>query len=556
MDTACRTLLRATLLLVLLALMQDAFQLEARGLSRARAPEKVKKKEEEPVVPQVGKLKLAAQKMLVEGEGQRMKDVQMVGATQQQVLCPVCSQSFGVLQVPRQPLQRGIDRDFYRHHMGLSELDFDVWCCPSCGYANFSMLFALPVDPVVKDHVNVDNKTLLQDMFKEQMGVDITKFGFILDQTDIPSSIKYEMMNRILHLYPLGAYRRYRFYLQYAWIERSRLLAPIQNTSLSVAISILNHRLEFYKKEMDQKEITSDPQAVLDFFDTVEGERKLDAEDRVVLAIYQAGQADRLGNPRHAMELLKKAEKLHINKEVLQTLRAKRVMLQHEYELIKEALMALRECFVEPQAIETSRWPEHIYLVGELSRRLGLFEEARIWLKQVQSIIEDGHPLKAWAREQLEVLPEAILNLASGKELESERTLVETLCAQYRLRRDKEGPAREEEHEVSQIGDWLFVLNEAVQIFRREFDIYPGGIDELIEVGLLKTHAGLEKIAGKKFHLVILPVTTSSKIEYFIFSKDFYMDEQGKYWPSINSLKSIEQLRQKPNIEEKHVSDL
>ncbi len=528
------------------ALLGCCCALEAGSFApRSGASARREKKMDAVEQKKLSKLEISAQQMQTEGEGRRSRSDISGKVEEKEVVCPICDLKMPVWIVERQLAEKGVDRDFCKHSKARSAYDFDVWCCPRCGYAAFGQLFQRTAESALKEKVVRESTPALRQLFKRQLNVDIEKFGFQLDQMDIPTIIKYHMMEHVLEDLGASDYEKARFYLQFAWAERQRLLAPVSHPALSVAVSTFNTRWEAYKKSTDSPDLIRDPAEVAAFLDGVEGGGKLNDEERLLLAIYRAGQTDRLGFPARSRQLLEDAGRLTMPAEVLAVARFKREVLEHEFELMKKALVLLKEA-LRRREIPVDRRPEHIYLVGELSRRIGLFPEARVWFDLVARVLPEGSALKTWSGEQGKLLSpqeKAETSPALDAEMSFAGKIQRELAEDQRAASDQHKAL---DKEMENTEEWLRTLSRAVEVYHMEYDAYPADLNELVSLGILHEHQRLETVAAERFVLAVNSHARGEENAFRITCRLPQRDGEGLYWVTVNSQHALERLRTPP----------
>ncbi|MBF0197748.1 MAG: DUF2225 domain-containing protein, partial [Planctomycetes bacterium] len=253
-----------TLLLFLVLFSCATFNSEAEGrIRKSRTePEKQQESKDQKSSPEeqketeiekqekkaFGRLAHRSKIMLQEGEGHRSLSNVAGKSSRIPLVCPLCAQDFIGINVKEQAADKGIDRDLCRHSFSKSAYDFDFWTCPACGYTNIKHFFP-SIDKEVFGEERKTATTLLMDqLFSMQMGVNISKVGFKLDQEDIPTNIKYALYSKNSKLFDYDWNIKADIHLKYAWTERARFIAPILSPSLSNSNTIIRKKLEKYEE--------------------------------------------------------------------------------------------------------------------------------------------------------------------------------------------------------------------------------------------------------------------------------------------------------------------
>lgn len=549
--TILRLLCAAALLAAAAPQKAECALRRGRGDDSSLSKQEDKKKNKEEEKKKVSHLRMTAQRMATEGEGKRSRSMVAGKVTEHKVVCPACQFEFAAWDVDAQDFGRGIDRDFCKHSSEMSADDLDVWCCARCGYAALKTHFAIPLEPAFVQEVPKRITPFFLDITRRQLGLDLLNVGFFLDQPDMPSIIKYHMMEQCLGGRNYSSFQKMRFYLQFAWTERRRLISPITNAALSIKISIMQNRLLAYKKKVSREdEPAMEPEELLEFLDYTEKNFTLDRDDRLLLTIYKAGQLDRLGFCADALKHLGEMEKLEFDKGVRDTLAFKKSVLEHEFELLKKALVFLHEAMRDGE-VPADRIPEYAYLCGELDRRIGLTAEASLWLDMAETITREPELLHTWVREQKSLLPPKAGDKAE-KSTEVEALLVERMRGEYLSylgtapKKEADPAARELRETEARLG----IIQRAIEEYRKAFDTYPSGLQEIKDVELLRDHADLERTVLERFALILNPLPRPGENSYLVASRIPFLDSLGKYWPAMGSGQNVVLLRNPPIAEE------
>lgn len=484
-----------------------------------------------------GRLLIAAKRMMKEGEGQRDWSKISGEVSLHQTTCPVCEIKFQAYYVTRQLPEKGMDSDFCKHANYESAYDLNVWCCPKCGYANFSNFFENAsvdfLDKAFKEKILAQ----FRSVFRSQLEVLIEKMDYYLDQRDIPTNIKYKQMKMIVHHLDLPWKIKANFYLQYAWTERMRFVAPIVSSRMSLAKSNMNRKLKWFEKMQKVERVVFKPWEALDFVAKVQKETT-ETNEKMLLNLFEAAQWDRLGFPNQSFALLKKTMQLNVHKKAKDLVRFKKEVLMHEISLLKEASICIREALKGKEYSSIENLHQFTYLLAELYRRLHLMIESKAWFEHVQKESKSVAPnIFLMVNRQIELLPKGLD--ASDAE-ETELILISAVehHIQDLVKKQKQSPNFQNlKYEENKIETWLIILDKVVSHYYKEFEFDPNGIKELVALGLLKNYPELEKIANQYFSLEINKKDQRMLGRYRIVSLLPYEDKEGRYWPLISEHK-------------------
>ena len=451
-------------------------------------------------------LKLRAQNMILEGEGQRNISSFDEKSSSLKIPCTLCSNTFLVVNTNHHPADRGMDRDFCCHSKNKSSYDFNIWTCAKCGYSNHKSFFSFGTKTPLTEADKEAIKGVWVASFLEALGVNLLQYAAPIDQEDIPSFLKYQMMLQILPKLDLPWKVKADFYLNYAWVERLRLCAPIMSPTLSTTISSINESLKDYEKENKIELVVSKPKECLAFLESLEARTKNDIAYRFLLRIYQATQMDRLGLTGRAHELLKEAILLDVHPSWRNIANFKNKVLLHEISLLKEAIIAMKEA-VKGGEYQGEECASVIYLLGELQRRIGLFSEADAWLLAAQE--KCSAPLRDWAKEQRESYPKTALHPVS----DGENILIQKAINMAR-EADVAPTFDPQSLSAERAKKWLEALDMASVNYFRRYNIDPDSLEELFDLNLLKIQPDLPKDALRFFSLSVDKKSGNPSLRY------------------------------------------
>ena len=169
----------------------------------------------------------------------------------------------------------------------------------------------------------------------------------------------------------------------------------------------------------------------------------------------------------------------------------KRTLLD-EFEQSKLALkyikLALRE---NAYGKET---PQFVYLIGQLSKRIGLDNLAHMWINASLELLKSySTPIHDLAKSELAKLPEFI----DHEDFEMDRILISSTINRYKDRYIDGDSRNNPKFDLKNINIWLSAMEKACIRYYTELDFDPKDLKELVEVGLLKSHPKLSSEAIK-----------------------------------------------------------
>ena len=529
----------------------------AKGIKREYQDPSTRKQNSAPKLNELEKKELSslqrrAQRMRLDGEGQRASQTKSGKARLIETTCPVDEHKFKAWDIERQPPEKGMDRDFCKHAKNPSAYEFDVWFCSSCGYANFKTNFSLPISEAIRNKVEKEGTPMLTKLFKDIYKINVLKIGYTLDQEDLPAAAKYALMNIYIDDFDYDHKFKAKFYLQYAWIERTRFISSLTDPTL-VALSTklssnyhqyhLAHYQKSAKRENDEyigmRELRHynriedySPWKVLNFFKTL-NEDKMSNEEKLLKYTFEAKQWDRLGFRHAAEEHLKKAAKLNLTPKQKQLVQFRSQILSHEHVLLNKALIEIKEA-MKANEYSPEKLPHYVYLLAELYRRTGLYDEATLWFGVAKNIPEKGYGLiPKWTEEQLELIPKDHTQKAPELEYIFATKIEKQLKENINSQKPVELPSMK--NDLKRVISWLHILGKASKSFFDAYEFDPTGLQELIDEGLLKSHPELEKHATRYFELKV-DKRKALDNRYTIISRlpYPYQNSKGFYFPAFN----------------------
>jgi len=522
-------------LLFLLSFLAISHSLMAtsKGISKTYKKEPLEEEVNKPARNEM-MLRYKAEEMMIEGEGPR-STLKIEGEVERLLVnCPLCDQKFKVIHIEKQVESKGIDRDFCKHTFNKSAIDFDLWCCPSCGYTHFKNFFPLKVNEEFKTKYAKQLSLAFQERLRQNTGLNIDKLGITLDQEDIFTSIKFSQMQMVLPDLNLPYVLKADFHLRFAWSERMRLCQPINEPLLSNAIGVIIERLKLYENKHQLTKLIRSPEGMLGFLSNLKEDRAQNNIIEFLCTIYEAQQWDRLGHTAKARELFKEAMKKAPSEQSRKVPIFKLKVLENELFHIKEAIIAYKEAL---RINEDNLDLEHVpFLLGELQRRISLFPEANAWLTLALAQTKDdksANSFHRWIQETLELLPQPIPTPVSDAEkilIAKTEIMIQNLKASQISDAPSETPPT---YDQDTIETWLERVHKATVFYYKEFNLDPENVQELAELGLFKNDPRLEKEASRLFRLKVTKTEFNPLSRYEINSLISFSDKEGYYWPSL-----------------------
>ncbi len=452
-----------------------------------------------------GKLKLHVRKMLTQGEGFQM-DRQ--GNSLIKIQCPNCQDIITVINQEKSNPTRGIDRDFCKHTRKKTQNDLDIWSCPNCGYSHHKSFFINPPSTSLSEDEQSELKGFMISLHLEHLGINVHQLGYQMEQEDIPTVIKYTLMEKLLPKLDCSAKTKADFYLNFAWCERRRLCSPISSPSLSNTLGLINEELNNIASRDDVVNITSQPQIVISALHEIQAMHR-GALLQFTCQLLEIDQLDRLGHRGHAIAKARTSIQGNNPKELRALAKFKYDRLINETSHLKECLIHMKDA-IRKNEYSFNELSSCIYLIGELHRRVGLYDEAKLWLTKACSI--GPQTLRTWASEQLSSLPQVAINKVS----EGESILLHTAIARLKTLKPVSPniPPSSLSHRLAK--RWMESLHLACTKYHDLYQIDPESLNELFHLELLKGQPNLQLDSLRYFQLEIDKNSLSPSSRYTI----------------------------------------
>ncbi|MFA5598709.1 MAG: DUF2225 domain-containing protein, partial [Pusillimonas sp.] len=265
----------------------------------------------------------------------------------------------------------GIDHDLCPHAMGASPLSSYIWGCPECNFCGYSDSFKKSL----KDEDKEKLLTWLKSNYPKTHNSDRNVFNVL------PTSKRYEIAAELAKFNNETNYNIAKLYLRGAWAVRHAGMADADSGE-SLSLRMSSSESAFFEEEFRKaagKKLPTNNRA-REFSDLIlavaNNLRTLNMPQDIALPTYFiiASQLRAMGENSIAEEFLKKAETIEGKEKFEKYFDAMRHSFKIESELqkktIKYFLASLDDKEAEPRVVEAT------FLLGELNRRIGNFDEA------------------------------------------------------------------------------------------------------------------------------------------------------------------------------------
>jgi uncharacterized protein (DUF2225 family) len=294
------------------------------------------------------------------------------------VVCPVSGHGFFGMNVAGVNTLSHRDGDFLVRVEGGNHYATRVWTCPYCFFSAYPEVFEQGT------HVDFDPSSIVQVALsweaKESKDV----------QSLIPIRVKYE--NAAAYYYSIGKppYFMGVLNLQGSWAAR------LSKVSLPQDVVSMWH--QFYMRSVRNNDSRSKEEVLEEMADSIEKELKTAGSkaEKDDLSLLLASTLRQSGQHRRAIPLLRDLVSNAQSSELSSAAGDELELAKTEMHFQQEALRYFKEAVKLGETLPEDRL-QSIYLIGELSRRLGDLEQAKEWFGKSA---ETPMPQR-WAREIL-----------------------------------------------------------------------------------------------------------------------------------------------------------
>jgi tetratricopeptide (TPR) repeat protein len=291
------------------------------------------------------------------------------------VTCPVSEHEFFGLEIRAVNTLKHRDGDFLLRAEGGNQYATWIWTCPYCFFSARQVDFE-SIDEIDFDPASVEEVWLSEEA-REDEGLQLI----------IPPNVKYR--NAAAYYFSIGKppYFLGTLYLHGSWAMRMSkapvpegMLGTWMNSYIKVTAGAENR-----SEEMELLAVADDLRAKLEA--AKEESRRTELKFLLASTLRQAGEHKR------AVPILSELASIEEAGEVASAAGLELHMARTEAAFQEEALRYFKEAVKLKETLPEDRL-QSIYLIGELSRRLGRYDDARVWFDKAE---ENPMPQR-WAR--------------------------------------------------------------------------------------------------------------------------------------------------------------
>jgi len=297
-----------------------------------------------------------------------------------EVICPVSGHGFFGMSVEGVNTLKHRDGDFLLRVEGGNHYATRVWCCPYCFFSAYPEVFKEERE-IDFDPESIEKAPLSWEAQESENA-----------QKLIPIPVKYG--NAVAYYYSIGKppYFLGVLNLQGAWASR------LEKVSLPRKAMAAWHKLylPMLKSDVERSEEEMLERMAVKLRSKLDSAESETEAERLTLLLASALRQS--GGHRHAVPLLKGLVSEGSSPEISRAAGDELELAQSERHFQDEALRYFKEAVKLEETLEEDRL-QSIYLIGELSRRLGYFEQAEEWFERAE---ETPMPQR-WARQLLEI---------------------------------------------------------------------------------------------------------------------------------------------------------
>jgi tetratricopeptide (TPR) repeat protein len=296
-----------------------------------------------------------------------------------QAVCPVSGHDFFGLNILAVNTLKHRDGDFLLRAEGGNQYATWIWSCPYCFFSARPEVFS--GDVAVDFDPSSIEKARLSDATREGERV----------QLRIPSDIKFR--NAASYYYAIGKppYFLGVLYLHGSWAVRME--------KVSIPPGYIGAWWKSYMKASGEDDRASEEQLLLAVSEDLEANLKAQegTEEELKLSFLLASTLRQAGEHHKATPILREVLESSDSRDLSDSATRELELAAAEAAFQTEALRYFKEALQFEETLPEDRL-QSIYLVGELSRRLGDYESAEIWFAKAE---ENPMPQR-WARTILQ----------------------------------------------------------------------------------------------------------------------------------------------------------
>lgn len=295
--------------------------------------------------------------------------------------CPVCGHKFKLQKLKHWDAKNGMDTDFCRHSVSISQYLLSLTMCCKCGYTEKTGSFPAEVDGNTKRFVRKNLTADTRTFIKKEVNLKLDMEFIELSQKTIPPLIKFQNAFDISQFKQKEPAHMARLCAEAAWAMRIEFCkAPFCNE--------INASLTRVGRLLDKQNYTPhDPYAAIDLLNAFLEKAKLNKSDRFLVYHLISANYDRIGDKAASTAYLKKCFETAGEVPFLQRLASQKKQIfakesAFRIKAIENYTSALRKNAYTPSEI-----PPVLYLVAEMLRREAAFLKSYFWLKAVSKIL-------------------------------------------------------------------------------------------------------------------------------------------------------------------------
>ncbi len=308
------------------------------------------------------------------------------GVTSVPVVCPVCDHAFEATRLDTSDTRGGMDRDLFQRALIAQPVYYLIATCPRCYYSDYVDDFhgSAKVDAGLKKSILVERSLR-----------PVTAITPKMRQEEIPATTRYALAAAVFRLRRGSAESQGWLLLRWAWVVREEGSYLPPTGKLMRAMREIEPRLPAARRGMNQADRELQGVNLL-MADWQEGsfDAELEPYVRLVIALILR----RHGENGAAHDLL-----VALKGEFESPLNGAIEKMSASMEEERRILSAAREQFERALAqkeVKAENRAAGLYLLGEISRRVGDDAAARSWFDRALAEKTLDASLAAWAREQ------------------------------------------------------------------------------------------------------------------------------------------------------------
>lgn len=322
--------------------------------------------------------------------------LQATSSRQIRLNCPVCQTDISARELMSSNTFGGVDTDFMSHAQGSSVLQIRPVTCLNCYFSGFVGAFNRYSEPPAQewDEEPVTTPPALiasvtfPATFTAAIKIDrvlkpVISIASYTDQSEIPAWVRYDLIAQVYRLTGQPPRDLADLYLQASWSVRDEdnVIQMLSKSDTELIGDFFKNKIRERFKDSSPNQATAEVGLAYDLLKETGSEKAEEIKASLMAALLFAR---RHGENQLVLDIL--ARLLPLMEKAVGTALQEHLnaSIAREREFQKLAIDHFTLCLAEKN--DTDLESRLIYLIGELNRRMGNFDQARTWFEKVRAI--------------------------------------------------------------------------------------------------------------------------------------------------------------------------